>query len=521
MPASIIARMTTPLVECIANFSEARRPAVVDAIAQAINSLPTIHVLDRHSDMDHNRTVITFVVSPAEIEEAAFRAIAKAAELINLDEHHGEHPRIGATDVVPFVPIAGVTMDECVEIARRLGERVGANLGIPVYLYEAAATRPERQNLENIRHGEYEALKDEIAVKPERAPDFGPLHVGPAGATVIGARQPLIAFNVYLATDDVAIAKKIARSIRFSSGGLRYVKALGLLVDGRAQVSMNLTNFHGTPLALVVETIRREAARYGASIHHSELVGLIPQEALVEAAQWYLQLDQFKPDQVLEKRLAGVQAQQTGRQAPGAFLEALASAEPTPGGGSAAAYSCAAGAALVAMVARLTIGRKKYADVEEQMRAVLAKAEALDREMQAAVTQDMAAFDALMAAYRLPKENEEQQNLRSQAVEQATLEAARVPLLVARKAVEVMEIALQVTALGNLNAISDGASGASMARAALTGAGYNVRINVPGLQDQQAAQSMLAELSGYELRAAETEEKIRAELRQRAGMALE
>jgi glutamate formiminotransferase/formiminotetrahydrofolate cyclodeaminase len=513
--------MTMPLVECIANFSEARRPAVVEAIAQAINSLPTIHVLDRHSDMDHNRTVITFVGSPAEIEEAAFRAIAKAAELINLDEHHGEHPRIGATDVVPFVPIAGVTMEECVEIARRLGERVGTRLGIPIYLYEAAATRPERQNLENIRHGEYEALKDEIAVKPERAPDFGPLHVGPAGATVIGARQPLIAYNVYLTTDDVAVAKKIARTIRFSSGGLRYVKALGLLVDGRAQVSMNLTNFHGTPLALVVETIRREAARFGAGIHHSELVGLIPQEALVQAAQWHLQLDQFEPGQVLEQRLAAVQAQEADQEAPAAFLEALASPKPTPGGGSAAAYSCAAGAALVAMVARLTIGRKKYADADEQMRAVLAKAESLRQEMQAAVAQDTAAFDALMAAYRMPKETEEQQDRRSQVVEQATLQATRVPLLVAHRAVEVMEIAQQVIASGNLNAISDGATGAAMARAAITGAAYNVRINIPGLKDQQAAQAMLEELGGYEQHAAELEEKIQAELRQRAGMVLE
>jgi glutamate formiminotransferase/formiminotetrahydrofolate cyclodeaminase len=513
--------MIPPLVECIANFSEARRPAVVDAIALAIESLPVVHVLDRHSDMDHNRTVITFTGPPAEIEEAAFRAIAKAAELINLDEHRGEHPRIGATDVVPFVPLVGVTMDECVEIARRLGQRVGTELGIPVYLYEAAATRPERQNLENIRHGEYEALKGEIAVKPERAPDFGPLHVGPAGATVIGARHPLIAYNVYLATDDTTIAKKIAKTIRFSSGGLRYVKALGLLVDGRAQVSMNLTNYHKTPLALVVETIRREAARYGVNIHHSELVGLIPQEALVEAAQWYLQLDQFEPHQVLEQRLAAVQSQETTSRAPAAFLNALAAPSPTPGGGSAAAYSGAAGAALVAMVASLTVGRKKYQAVDEQMQLVLAQAKTLGQELQQAVAQDAAAFDSLMAAYRLPKESEAQQKLRSRAVEQATLEAARVPLHVAHKSVEVMEIALQVTAVGNVNAISDGATGAAMARAALSSAGYNVRVNVPGLEDQQAAQAMLVELHGYEQRAAELEEKILSELHQRAGMVLE
>jgi glutamate formiminotransferase len=235
--------MTTPIVECIANYSEARRPEVVESIAEAVRSVQGAQVLDRHSDMDHNRTVITFAGPPEAVEEAAFRSIARAAELIDLNEHRGEHPRIGATDVVPFVPISEVSMDDCVAIARRLGQRVADELGIPVYLYEKAAVRPERTRLEVIRRGEYEALKEEIGTNPEREPDFGPNQVGPAGATVIGARSPLIAFNVYLTSDDQAIAKKIARAIRHSSGGLRHVKALGLLVDGRAQVSMNLTDF--------------------------------------------------------------------------------------------------------------------------------------------------------------------------------------------------------------------------------------------------------------------------------------
>jgi len=255
--------MTTPLVECIANFSEARRPEVVEAICQAIQSVPRVTLLDQHSDQDHNRTVLTFVGPPDEIVETAFRAIAKAGELINLDQHRGEHPRIGASDVVPFVPIQGVTMQECVALARKLGERVGRELEIPVYLYEEAATRPERTNLENIRRGQYEALKEEIATHPEREPDFGPRRVGPAGATVIGARQPLIAFNVYLTTDDVSIADKIAKAVRHSSGGLKFVKGLGLLVEGRAQVSMNLTNFRRTPLARVVELIRRGRTLWG------------------------------------------------------------------------------------------------------------------------------------------------------------------------------------------------------------------------------------------------------------------
>src|SRR3990172_1185993 len=262
--------MPQPLVECVPNYSEARRPEVVEAILASIRAVPGVRVLDRHSDLDHNRTVFTFVGSPAAVEEAAFQSIATAARLIDLDQHTGEHPRIGATDVVPFVPLAEVSMQDCVEIARRVGQRVGEELGIPVYLYEQAATRPERQNLENLRRGQYEGLKSEIETNPERAPDFGPAHLGAAGATVIGARQPLVAFNVYLTSEDVAIAKKVAAAVRSSSGGLRYVKALGLFVDGRAQVSMNLVDYRHTPLARVVEFIRREAQRYGVSIHHSE-----------------------------------------------------------------------------------------------------------------------------------------------------------------------------------------------------------------------------------------------------------
>ena len=255
--------MPNQLIECISNFSEARRPEVIDQIVAAVQSVDEVKLLDRSSDLDHNRTVLTFAGPPFAVEEAAFRAIKTASELINMDHHTGEHPRIGATDVVPFVPLNGASMDDCIAIAKRLGERVGSELEIPVYLYEAAATRPERANLENIRRGQYEALKAEISSNPDRQPDYGPAKIGPAGATVIGARNPLIAFNIYLTTEDVDIAKKIAKAIRHSSGGLRYVKALGLLVEGRAQVSMNLINFRETPIARVVESVRREAQRYG------------------------------------------------------------------------------------------------------------------------------------------------------------------------------------------------------------------------------------------------------------------
>jgi glutamate formiminotransferase len=292
------------IVECVPNFSEGRRREIIDQIVGALASVEGVRVLDVQSDADHNRSVVTMVGKPQAVEEAAFRGIERAARLIDMDQHQGEHPRMGATDVVPFVPIARVTMADCVEIARRLGERVGRELSIPVYLYEEAAARPERRNLADVRRGEYEGLKAEIEDDPHRAPDFGPARMGKAGATAIGARPPLVAFNVYLNTDDVAIAKAIARAVRHSSGGLRYVKALGLLVEGRAQVSMNLTDYRQTPIYRVVEMIRREAARYGVTIASSEVVGLIPNEALVDAAQFYLQLDGFSSDQILENRLA-------------------------------------------------------------------------------------------------------------------------------------------------------------------------------------------------------------------------
>jgi glutamate formiminotransferase / formiminotetrahydrofolate cyclodeaminase len=507
--------MTTQLIECIPNFSEARRPEVIDQIAAAIESVDEVKLLDRSSDLDHNRTVLTFAGPAFAVEEAAFRAIKTASELINLEHHTGEHPRIGATDVVPFVPLRGATMDDCIAMAQRLGERVGNELRIPVYLYEAAATRPDRTNLENIRRGQYEGLRAEIESNTERQPDYGPARLGTAGATVIGARNPLIAYNVYLTSDDVDIAKRIARAIRHSSGGLRHVKALGLLVEGRAQVSMNVTNFRETPLARVVETIRREAQRYGVAIHHSELVGLIPQEALVDAAVWYTQLDAFDKEQVLESRLVDSSA---STPQPVSFIEELAAPTATPGGGSAGAYAGAMGAGLVAMVAGLTIGKKKYAEVEAQMQAIRVMAESLRRELTQAVDDDSSAFEALMGTFKLPKETEEDQAKRSAAIKIATLNAARVPLKVAKDAVKVMELALKCAREANINAISDSMSGFAMSRAALTAAGYNVKINLDSLDDKSVGEKMLDELKEIEAKADSLEKEIRETMKSRGGI---
>ena len=480
--------MPTPLVECIPNFSEGRRPEVIQAILAAITSVDGVVLLDHHADPDHNRLVVTFVGAPAPVEEAAFRGVAKAAELIDLNHHTGEHPRIGAADVVPFVPIRDVTMTECIEMARRLGKRVGDDLGIPVYLYEKAATRPERENLENIRRGQYEALKEEIGVNPARDPDFGPAKVGPAGATVIGARDPLIAFNVYLTTDDVSIAKKIARAVRHSSGGLRYVKALGMLVEGRAQVSMNLTNYRKTPIARVVELIRREAARYGVAVHHSELVGLTPEAALVNAARWYLQLDQFDPDeQILERRLYAALSETPppAQEAPD-FLDRLAAGTPTPGGGAAAAMAAAQAAALVAMVGRLTVGKKKYKDVEAEVWPLIEQADDLRRALVAKADEDAAAFEAYMAARKLPRSTEEEKAARAQAILEATRRAAEVPLETARLTLKTMRLAQRLAEIGNVNAISDAGTAAALGLAAIEGASLNVRINATGLPEDEA-----------------------------------
>jgi glutamate formiminotransferase / formiminotetrahydrofolate cyclodeaminase len=509
--------MTSPLVESIPNYSEGRRKDVVEQIAAEILSVPSVNILDQHSDVDHNRTVITLLGSPQAVSEALFKSITKAAELIDMDSQQGEHPRIGATDVVPFVPIRDISMKECVELARELGKRVGDELGIPVYLYEEAAVVPERTNLEYIRKGQYEGLKADVETDPSRKPDFGPSRLGKAGATVIGAREALIAFNVYLNTDDVEIAKSIAKTIRFSSGGLRFVKAMGVLVEGRAQVSMNLTNYRKTPIALVVETIRREAQRFGATIHHSELVGLVPQEALVDAAVWYTQLDQFEFSQVLENRLTAA-AQASSSQH--AFLDDLASDYPTPGGGSAAAFSAAEAAALVTMVGRVTLGKKKYESVEVEVKEIIAKSEVLRDQLTRAIDEDAASFDRLMAAFRLPKETGEQVENRSRAIHQASLGAAAVPLQTAYSTLEVMKLAERMVSIGNMNAITDAGTAGALCKAAVAAAGANVRINLSGMDEDKGADAMMTDLAEIEKETSKLYLALKDHMKERAGIDL-
>ena len=294
------------IVECVPNFSEGRRPEVVGEIAAAIAAVPGVKLLDRELDANHNRCVITFIGDRRAVAEAAMAGARKAVERIDMNAHHGEHPRIGALDVLPFVPVSGVTMDECVELARSVGERIADELGVPVYLYEAAATRPDRKDLPNLRRGEYEGLKEAIGTDPDRKPDFGPARMHPtAGATVVGARPILIAWNIDLATKDVAVAKRIAKAIRESSGGLPGVRAKGFeLADrGLVLVSMNMVDYHRTSLVRVFDEVRALAAKEGVEIAESEIVGLTPLEPLVEAAAFHLKLANFQRNQILEARL--------------------------------------------------------------------------------------------------------------------------------------------------------------------------------------------------------------------------
>jgi glutamate formiminotransferase/formiminotetrahydrofolate cyclodeaminase len=475
------------LIECVPNFSEGRNKSVVQAIAAEISHDRSIRLLDQEMNADHNRSVITFVGEAEAVLEAALRGVRKAAELIDMRQHRGEHPRMGATDVLPFVPVGGAAgLPRCVELARRAGERIGNELGIPVYLYEAAATRPSRQNLADVRRGEYEGIAASIGTDPEREPDFGPRAIHPsAGATAVGARLPLLAFNVNLGTKDVEVARRIAKAIRFQSGGLRYVKALGfeLKERGIVQVSMNLVNTWGTPVHRVFALIRDEAERYGVPIVGSEVVGLIVQDALIDTAEHALRLENFSREQILENRL-GVR-RGAAEQAVPEFVDEVASSAPTPGGGSVAALAGSLAAALGSMVSRLTIGKKRYADQEERMRSLEREFETLRRELMDLVAEDSRAYEAFRAAARLSERTPEEMATRAAALTEAARGAALVPLRTAETCVRVLDQLVHVARHGNENAASDAGTAAWLARAGVEGAVLNVAINLPEVPEEE------------------------------------
>jgi glutamate formiminotransferase len=471
------------LVECVPNFSEGRDKSKVDAILEAMK-MDGVYLLDREMDADHNRCVITLVGDPVNVAEAAIRGVGKAAELIDLTRHTGAHPRLGAADVIPFIPIEGVTLEDCVAIARRVGEEIWKRYKVPVYLYESAAQRPERQNLENIRRGQFEGIREEVKTNPDRRPDFGEAALHPtAGATVVGARKFLVAYNIYLNTPDVEIAKKVAKAVRFSNGGLRYVKGMGVGVRGLAQVSMNLTDTDQTPIARVYEYVKREAARYGVLPLSSEIVGLIPKKALEDAAEWFLQIENFDSSLILENRLAGVMS---GKVAVGGlragvepFIEQLAAPTAAPGGGSASAAAGAMAAGLGGMVASMSRGKKAYLQHETQLSEAIRRLAEIREELTAAIDADAAAFHEVMAAVKKLKEHPEAQAEVGAATEKATL----VPLTVAERARGVRNLLNLLRPITNPKMASDVTTGIALANAAMEGALANVEINLDELKD--------------------------------------
>lgn len=548
------------LIECVPNFSEGRDRAVVDAITAEISGTEGAMLLDVDPGAATNRTVVTFVGTPEAVEEAAFRAIRRAAGLIDMRKHEGEHARLGATDVCPFVPVQGATMEDCVEIATRLGKRVGEELGIPVYLYEAAATSPERRSLAEIRRGEYEGL--EARMKEGHLPDFGPKSMNvKSGATVIGAREFLIAYNVNLNTTDRKLAHAVAQAIRekgkprrdadgklvkdengktvFDPGRFTECRAVGWVIPeyGRAQVSINLTNYKVTPVHAVFDACREEAAALGMRVTGSELVGLIPLEALLAAGDHYLgaqgkttgipeaervkaavlslglaEISPFDPaERVLEYRYRGAPKGLRAMRLT-EFADELSSDSPAPGGGSVAALAASLSAALSAMVAALTWSKKGLEDRRPEMGSLGVEAQALKDRFLELVDLDTEAFDAVLAAARLPKKTDEEIAAREAAMETANRRAAEVPLEVLETSVRALDLALLAARRGNPASVSDAGVAGAVALAAAEGASLNVRINLPSIGDREVAARLESRASDALSRARKTAETVRSEV---------
>jgi glutamate formiminotransferase / formiminotetrahydrofolate cyclodeaminase len=466
--------------ECVPNFSEGRDAAKVARLADAAREVPGVTVLDVESDPAHHRSVISLVGEGDALVDAVFRMMKVATTEIDLTQHKGEHPRMGATDVVPFVPLGDSTMAEAIRLAERLGERVAKELAIPVYLYAAAARRPERSDLAKVREGQFEGIRESIGVDPARAPDFGPARVHPsAGAVAIGARPVLIAYNAYLTTPDVAIAKRIAKAVRARDGGLPEVKALGFDIPARrrAQVSMNLTDYRTTPIHRALEAVRREAQRYGVGVEESEVVGLVPEDALFDAAEYYLQLHSFQRDQILERKV-GVPGPAPPAESLSRFTERLAARTPTPGGGSASAAAAALGAALGEMVLAYSVDAKSP---DAELRTVQQRFAEGRHRMLALVEEDASAYERVRSARKARKEKAGDPDVEAGYVT-ALRGAASVPLETARLATE-LSVALESVRARTKKALSsDLVSALALLRAATEGAIANVAINLDDLR---------------------------------------
>jgi glutamate formiminotransferase / formiminotetrahydrofolate cyclodeaminase len=478
-------------------------------IADAIRSTPGVTLLDVESNPDHNRSVISFVGESGPVKEAALAAAAKAVDLIDLNKHKGEHPRMGAVDVVPFVPLSGATMEDCVSLARDFGRELGARFRVPVFLYEEAAIVPERRNLADVRAGEFEGLRDSIGKDAAKKPDFGPEMIHPtAGATAVGAREILIAYNVDLGTSDLGIAKRIAHELRSKDGGLAYVKALGFELKQKrmVQVSMNMTDYHRSQLFKAYELVKLFAERYGVPVVGSEIVGLTPMDALVDSAEFYLRLENFNRDQILEKRLFAPSPSSLTDMSLTTFSDEVASRKATPGGGSVSAYMGALAAGLLCMVSRITLGKKDPPKGAEHLEGAIKTGEELRLRFLKLVMDDAESFNAVMKAFKIPKE---QQETRRKMIQEATVKAAEVPLSTLDSSVQTLRLAHEVAEYTAANALSDVSTSVAAARAAGEGAASNVLINLEMLEDKRYAEKTAKRVAEFRNEASVLEQQVK------------
>jgi glutamate formiminotransferase len=544
------------IIECVPNFSEGRDVQKVETIIRALLDGPDVYLLDKEMDADHNRCVITLVGTRESVGEAALRGIGKAAELIDLNQQQGAHPRLGATDVVPFIPISGVTLEECVRIAEWVAEEAWRRFKIPTYLYEAAARRPERKNLENIRRGQFEGVRQEVRTNPKRRPDFGEAALHPtAGATVVGARKFLIAYNINLNTPDVALAKAIAKKIRTSSGGFPCVKAMGVELKSRnlGQVSMNLTDFETTSITTVFDAVTREAAGHGVDVVGSEIVGLVPRQALEDAAVQYIKVENYHPQRVFENRLEQIIREQAVAQsrvathvAPGfsparaalkvgaaapeteglreqtqsaaqertptlrsmaeAFVTAVAAPTATPGGGSVAALGGALAAALGEMVCGLSLNRKSLEAHHPKLKELKNRLSSLRQRLLENVERDALSYGTVTAAFKLPKSTETEKAGRARAIEEAGKHATAVPLETAELSAEIAKIISSLRDITIPLAAPDLAVAFDLAGTAKRGAIENVRANLPSIKDPEFLDHVERNLEALGFRAATGDE---------------
>ena len=504
------------LVECVPNFSDGRDREIVNRIIDSISTVKSVKILDMEMDPDHNRSVVTFVCPPEDAVEAAFRGIKSAAELIDMNTHRGEHPRFGASDVVPFVPIEGVTIKECAELAVKLGERVGKELSIPVYMYSEAAKIADRRNLENIRSKSFqvEQLREHISEEKWK-PDFGPAEIGRAGATIIGARDYLIAYNVNLPTTDLAVGKKIAKAMRGRDGGLSNIKALAFSLNDRklTQISMNLTSFRKTPIYRAFEAVKTEAARYGLSPVESEIVGLVPLDAVVGTVDYYLRLNGFSRSQVLEEKVRGNE----GETLDG-FMKELASSSSTPGGGSASAMVSMVSAALASMVSLLTVGKEKYRDSWEEMERLSIRASEISRELRKLMYEDVTEFNKIVSAWKLPKKTDREKEFRKGEIEKASIGAIRVPWRIAALSREILDISAVLVRRGNTSAVTDSLSAVTFSIAAIKSSLYNVLINLNSISDMKMVESEKMKVRMFIEDASRTSSEILAQKEKELGL---